>query len=371
MNQELLERYILGKTNDAENLTVQEWLKADNDHREEYLRIKNVYQSYLYAMNKELLERYIVGETNDAEASIVQDWLEKDANNRALYVQMKKLWNSLPQPLEVPDVNVDKAWADFKVARDRRSVACSDIPKKQLVRMNWNWWAAASVVLVCIVGFYVFDRSHRVDRLLSSHDLVQKGTLPDGSVVTLNKNTELSYASAWTSTRRNVVLQKGEVFFEVHRDKKHPFVIATGHTTITVLGTSFNVRRMNHTTEVIVATGLVKVNYADKEIFLRPQQMLTLRDSDTATVEKKPVHDAFYKYYVDRQLVFENTPLSRVVDLLERAYDCKIIIDHPEDQKLLLTAKFEQNSLNEIIKVLARTFDFKATMRDREIHLTR
>ncbi|MDM1295192.1 FecR domain-containing protein [Sphingobacterium sp. N143] len=371
MNKELLERYIIGGTNEVENMMVQEWLDKDANNRVEYLKMKEIFQSYLYAMNKELLERYIVGESNEAERLIVQEWLDKDANNREAYLKMKKLWDSLPKPVEVPDVDVDKAWGDFKAMRDKRALERSDIPNKKTKVIQWNWWAAASVLILCALGFYLFDRAHRETMLLSSHDVVRKDSLPDGSVVTLNRNTELAYSSAWTSTYRNVALKQGEVFFQVHKDQQHPFVIETGKSKITVLGTSFNVRRMSNATEVIVSTGLVRVNYGNKEVLLRPEQMITIRDSDTTKAETKRVKDQFYKYYVDRELLFENTPLQRVVEVLERAYGYKIEIDHPADRKLLLTATFEQNSLTEILKVLRDTFALKIVAKDKEIHLTR
>ncbi len=322
-------------------------------------------------MNKELLERYIVGETNELEAAMIQNWLEEDAKNKEEYIKMKKMWDSLPKPLDVPDVDVDKAWADFKAVRDERASVVAAIPQKATPVIQWSWWIAASILLLCALGFYVFDQSHREEMFLSSMEQVRHESLPDGSVVTLNKNTELAYSSRWTDKNRYVALKTGEVFFEVHKDKRHPFVIETGKTKITVLGTSFNVRRISDATEIIVSTGLVKVGYANKEVFLRPQQMVTIRDSDTIKVGKEPVKDQFYKYYVDRVFDFENTPLQRVVELLNRAYDYKIIIDHSSDQKLLLTAKFEQNNLTEILKVISSTFGLKVHVKDREIHLTR
>ncbi len=322
-------------------------------------------------MNKELLEKYIVGETNEVENTMIKNWLEEDANNKEEYIKMKKMWDSLPKPLDVPDVDVDKAWADFKVVRDKRASEAASLPQKMTPVKQWSWWLAASILILCAVGFYVFDQSHREEMFLSSRDQVRQDSLPDGSVVTLNKNTSLAYSSRWTNKNRNVTLERGEVFFQVHKDKKHPFVIETGKTKITVLGTSFNVRRIPDATEVIVATGLVKVGYANKEVFLRPQQMITIRDRDTIKVGKEPVKDQFYKYYVDRVFDFQNTPLKRVVEVLNQAYDYTIIIDHSPDQKLLLTAKFEQNSLTEILKVISSTFGLKVHVKDREIHLTR
>ncbi|MFU1857146.1 FecR domain-containing protein [Sphingobacterium sp. NGMCC 1.201703] len=370
MNKELLERYIVGETNESENNLVQSWLEQDPANRAEYLKVKNVFLSYLYAMNKELLERYMVGETNEAERTIVEEWLEKDANNREAYLQMKKLWDSLPKPLEVPEVDVDKAWMNFKIVRDRRASELTGIPTMKTKVIQWNWWAAASILLVCMVGFYVFDRSQREEMHLVSQEAVLRDSLPDGSTVTLNRNTELAYASTWSNKNRNVKLKKGEVFFQVKKDKKHPFVIETGNSKITVLGTSFNVRRIPKATEVIVATGLVKVAYADKEIFLRPDQMLTIRDADTATVQKKPVQDKFYKYYVDSKFNFVNTPLKDVAELLTRAYDYKVIIDDPSLQQIPYTAEFERNSLTEILKVMAKSLDLKVEVQGKEIHLT-
>nr|WP_288808452.1 FecR domain-containing protein [uncultured Sphingobacterium sp.] len=369
MNKELLERYIVGNTNEAENNRVQGWLNEHPENRAEYQKMKNVFLSYLYAMNKELLERYMVGETNEAERMIVEEWLENDANNREAYLQMKKLWDSLPKPLEVPEVDVDKAWTEFKIARDRRASELTGISKKKTRIIHWNWWAAAGILLICMFGFYVFDRSQREEIHFITQDGVRQDSLPDGSMVTLNRNSELAYSRTWSNKNRNVELARGEVFFQVHKDKKHPFVIATGNTKITVLGTSFNVRRIPDATEIIVATGLVKIAYADKEILLRPEQMVTIRDTDTMRVEKKPVQDKYYKYYVDSKFNFVNTPLKDVVQLLNRAYDYRVIIDDPALEKIPYTAEFEKNSLAEILKVMAKSLDLKVEVEGREIHL--
>ena len=81
--------------------------------------------------------------------------------------------------------------------------------------------------------------------------------------------------------------------------------------------------------------------------------------------------DQFYKYYVDREFIFENTSLERVVELLSKAYEQKIVIDVAADKKLLLTATFKQNSLNDILKVIADTFKSKVIIKDSIIHITR
>lgn len=322
-------------------------------------------------MNKELLEKYIIGETNEEEHKIVQQWLEQNTCNHAEFLKMKKMWDSLPKALDVPEVDVDQAWANFKTARANRSTTSVEVLDHKTVKIGWNWWAAAGIVLICSFGFYFFDKSHRVEQNLYSTSSVLNNTLPDGSVVTLNKNSKLMYSSTWMNKERHVKLEQGEVFFQVFKDKVHPFVIASGNSKITVLGTSFNVRRHADATEVIVATGLVKVSYNNKEVYLHPKEMITVNDKDTTTATVKEIPDQFYKYYVDREFIFENTSLERVVELLNKAYDQKIIIDLATDKKLLLTATFKQNSLNDILKVIADTFKTKVIIKDSIIHITR
>ena len=322
-------------------------------------------------MNKELLEKYIIGETNDEENLRIQNWLEIDSRNKTEYLKMKDMWDSLPKPLEAPEVDVDQAWDNFKATREKRASTTAEITENKTIMMGWSWWAAAGVLVVCSLGFYLLNNSYKQEKSLLSIASVLSDSLPDGSRVTLNKNSEIVYSRTWMNKQRSVKLEKGEVFFDVFKDKEHPFVIESGKSQITVLGTSFNVRRHSGATEVIVATGLVKVSYSNKEVYLHPKEMITIQDNDTTKASVEQMPDLFYKYYVDREFVFENTKLERVVELLNKAYDQKIVIDREADKKLLLTATFQQNSLNQILKVISDTFKCKVIIKDSIIHLTR
>ena len=65
-------------------------------------------------------------------------------------------------------------------------------------------------------------------------------TLPDSSKVWLNAGSTLKYPTAFTSNVREVEMS-GEAYFEVHADKKHPFIVSTGDLKVTATGTAFNV----------------------------------------------------------------------------------------------------------------------------------
>ena len=84
--------------------------------------------------------------------------------------------------------------------------------------------------------------------------------LADGTKVWLNAATELRFPVNFTGDMREVYL-KGEAYFQVKRDEKHPFIVHTSMGAVEVLGTSFNVRDYEDEREVVTTLETGKVMY--------------------------------------------------------------------------------------------------------------
>ena len=120
---------------------------------------------------------------------------------------------------------------------------------------------AATILLIVITGLII-------NNLLSANEAsvfettVHKRSvkLPDGSEVTLNKNSKLTMKKDFGSKKR-VVNFEGEAFFDVSPDTTKSFIILTPRTTLEVTGTSFNVRAYDSipNVEVTVKTGRVSL----------------------------------------------------------------------------------------------------------------
>ncbi|ALU89447.1 anti-FecI sigma factor FecR [Herbaspirillum rubrisubalbicans M1] len=83
-------------------------------------------------------------------------------------------------------------------------------------------------------------------------------TLPDGTELALDSGTALEVTLL--PQRREVHLTSGQAMFHVAHDSSRPFVVETGATRVTVLGTRFSVRRGNEdAVEVAVEQGHVMV----------------------------------------------------------------------------------------------------------------
>lgn len=65
--------------------------------------------------------------------------------------------------------------------------------------------------------------------------------LPDGTRVWLNATSTLSFSSMTSRAPYRRVELHGEAYFEVAKDKRHPFVVKTGGQEVKVLGTHFNI----------------------------------------------------------------------------------------------------------------------------------
>src|SRR5690606_549469 len=98
-----------------------------------------------------------------------------------------------------------------------------------------------------------------VKTFTNSKGSTAKLRLPDGTTALLNSGSSITYPSAFGASERKVQVM-GELYFEVARDEKKPFVVSTGNTTVRVLGTTFNI--MANPKENGVYTTLVEIGRA-------------------------------------------------------------------------------------------------------------
>lgn len=227
--------------------------------------------------------------------------------------------------------------------------------------------AAALVVvgMLAVTGYemiYHLGTSSEIIDLRASNGAVRTYTLPDGSKVSLNSDTHLQYPEQFGEQTREVTIE-GEAFFEVTPNPQKPFIIRAGKAQIKVLGTSFNVRAYADARlmEVIVKTGKVQVLNAQTgtephdELILTPGEKGTLVHQSNALL-KSINENPNYIAWKTHELVFRATSLDKVITDLENVYKVSIRLQDPELGKQLLTAHFNNYSLEFILEVIETTF---------------
>lgn len=96
---------------------------------------------------------------------------------------------------------------------------------------------------------------------VTATDSIKTLTLPDGSNVSLNRGSTVSYSESFDDTDRNVNL-KGEAHFEVKKNTAKKFTVYAGNTRTTVVGTSFNLRAYENEEQVTLDVQEGQVEFA-------------------------------------------------------------------------------------------------------------
>ena len=279
----------------------------------------------------------------------MKQWLADDAN-LAYYNQLKKIWDDSRQLALASTVDESRAWQKFH----------QRIHPAPVRRASFGWMRiAASVIIVLgigILGYWIFnDRTNEMT--VVAQQMVVIDTLPDNSVVTVNKGSSISYLSKFKGETRQVSL-KGEAFFNVTPNKKKPFIISVNDVQITVVGTSFNVKTVNGNTDVVVETGIVKVTRAGKTVDLKANEEVIVNAKDSALTKEK-VSDQLYKYYRTKEFICDDTPLWKLVEVINEAYNSHVVIGDPALKDMGITTTFNNESLEQVLNVISLTLNIK------------
>jgi transmembrane sensor len=315
-------------------------------------------------MNDDLLVKFLLSETTESENLGVKQWLAANPANEKHLNDLQLIWQRSKNLAIESTVDEDEAWKRFKTR-----VEAKEKPADAFIRPLWHLsvWKSIAAAIILIAGAWFFYSKILAPptTLMASNEVVIE-TLPDGSEVTLNKNSSLSYSFPITAEKRLVKLNKGEVFFKVSPDQAKPFIIESHGVTIEVVGTSFNVNHSQKSTEVIVESGIVKVTTNQGHIILtRGQKVVSSRTG----LHREPVTDNLHNYYRTNQFTASNTPLSRVVGVLNKAYKANVIIANPSLATKTLSTTLELGSLDQNVQLIAETMGLSIERRDSTIIL--
>lgn len=145
-------------------------------------------------------------------------------------------------------------------------------------------------------------------------------TLSDGTQVTLDAQSSITYPVVFTGKQRQVKIT-GQAYFKVTHNAAMPFSVSVNDQTIEDLGTEFNINAYTATTTTTLIKGLVRVNYKDQHVTIKPgkfvanvQDKLMVADADTD-------EETAWKYGL---FVFNNESITSIMQQVARWYDVDV-----------------------------------------------
>jgi transmembrane sensor len=307
--------------------------------------------------------KYLLHEASGEEQQQVEAWIAEDALHLAHYSQLQKVWETSKQIATQSTRSENEAWDRFRQQLSGRVAPARRNPLK------WLKIAASILVMAGLgwLGYTLFYTKPVKEILVQAQQTVRNDTLPDGSVVTLNKKSSIRHLSAFNGKTRAVALE-GEAFFNITPNKEKPFVIAVKDVEVTVVGTSFNINSNGGKTEIVVETGIVKVKRGTEEIELHAGEKLSI-NSGNVLLTKERVTDKLYNYYRTKEFVCDDTPLWKLIAVVKEAYNVNIVLANKEAGNQKINATFYNESLDQVLDVIALTFNLKITKTNNQVIL--
>ena len=272
-----------------------------------------------------VIARYLSGNATSEEIERLREWIEQSPENKKDFYEQQDIWETLLPAFDVTDSDTEKAERNVLIKtgiEPRRSGLV-----RKLLRM-WARIAAVTLLPILAIAIYFLVRlqdSAATDITLSTdYGCTSKASLPDGSVVWLNANSTLEYSGKLSGNSRDVNL-RGEAYFNVHADSRHPFIVHTPYMSVTATGTEFNVNAYDDDASVTLAKGKVTVTDASDRISLLPGEHLALRNGHPAVSKSSDL--GRYCGWRDGVLIFEDDSIHTICRRLEQIYNVNFVID--------------------------------------------
>lgn len=319
------------------------------------------------SVHRQASEWLVLLESGDAKAgdrARFGAWLCDHPTHRAAFDELEETWGRLHAMRDRlkalgdhepdPDPVLKRLAQSDRERRSRRPVA----------------WVAAAAALVAVLGGMLFYPSE--PHPVYATDVGERSTvsLPDGSTVELNTDTEL--VVDYSGNSRNITLHRGEAYFDVVQDETRPFVVEAGHGAIRAVGTGFVVRMKSaDVVAVTVTEGIVEVTpdvrapagiskLAAARVLPTPKLHKGQRaeyDRQVTRIEVIPPNELERTHAWRRGLlIFDGQSLEEVIREVSRYTDTRLIISDAELGQVRIGGAFQAGDVEALLEVLEKGF---------------
>ena len=354
----------------------------------------------------ELLIKYLVNELNSEEKAFIENWIDANEKNKQYFEEFQGVWNLTGLTNGQENLHVGEEWLHFKqtvTSKDTRVIPVKEITELRaghgedtpgtrrapVYRRLISVAIAASFILIIGLGWKFLVRSKHESTVATNtrkvesplfvirHEVNNSGKerridLPDGSLVVLANESEITYRHPFTSSRDIALI--GKAFFKVAKDNNSPFIVTSGAISTTALGTVFTVTAFRNAKQIVVRLyeGKVVIKAVDtagrklkNDVYLVPGQKFIYGNLTTAQVRTFHLKAAAPEQIMTQEIpqdslfipessgtpffMFNNQLLSEVLDNVASLYNVEIVYNKDEVRNIYFTGKYNKSDSLEII----------------------
>ena len=331
-------------------------------------------------VDEQLLKRYVKGNVSETEELIVRKWFADEKLYGLLSEYSRGIWENLQLDSNTGKVDGPQILDHIhhQIKREE-SVFIKKSGKLSVIFGKLSRVAAVLLLPVLLTTVLLYNEINTVYSDNSHSEIYAPvGTrtaffLPDGSTGWLNGGSSLKFPTNFQRKARNIELV-GEAYLAVSEDSRKPFTVSVRNIEVKVHGTAFNVMAYpdESTTEVTLESGNIEVlkkqdGYAERIALLKPDQSLIF-DHENGSARLISVISSDKTAWKEGKLVFKYEPLSEVIKKINRWYNVNIHISDPELKDHIYYGTFQDETLEEVLKLLQMTapISYRDTGRERK-----
>lgn len=297
-----------------------------------------------------------VYKTNEKHIAQWDTWIADNPGKKAMAEEAA----TLLMQFRIKESPVSDEQVAAALARLNNAIA-AESNKTKVIGINRRkiWYAAAAVVLAGILTISVkfLVNTAGKPQLATNYGQIKQEKLPDGTEIILNANSKLTYPKVWKEDADREVWIKGEAFFHVkktaHRNK---FIVHTDAFDIEVTGTSFDVINRNGKSSIVLKEGSVKIHRPGQAtILMKPGDFVEFANEQ---IQKKTVTKQDYLAWTESKLVFDNTSLKDVADIITQHYGIEVKLADNNLSDKTITGIMPNDNLDVLLQSLEATQEF-------------
>jgi transmembrane sensor len=271
-----------------------------------------------------------------------QAWLDRDADHAPVYERARRAMGDASHLLK-SDLDFTRKATHKPLLRPRNAVA------------------ALVLAIGGAAAFVAADGPMRLRAdIITDTGARQSVTLADGSRIELN--AESAIAVHLGRNERRIELLRGQAYFEVAADPARPFVVEAGHATTTALGTAFDINMTGDTTRVTVTEHTVMVTSLSGGKRQRlPQTNQLSYDDDGQIGPVEPADIGMATAWREGRVVFDNRPLSTVVNEIGRYLPGRIVIAQSELEMRKISGSLDLTDPQTALESFSEAIGIKVT----------
>jgi transmembrane sensor len=337
---------------------------------------KDIYEIIRHNFDGTIPEKYM---------SAVGRWLLNKKQEKEKEDALYDTWKNLSADNAVPNQNTYEMLNDVRQRLGLHQTTRKDTQRNGFIyhisKSFYKYAAIAIILLTVAIGIVkvvpaLYTKNAKMEICHVENGQIKKVFLADGTVIIVNSGSIIKYPEEFDSDSRDVYLQ-GEAAFTVKHNSEHPFVVHVGNLEIKDIGTQFNVK--SYQPKEVIATlkegsvALTEKHQISKSspILLKPSEQVVYNEaSHSFTVHKVDASKIFT--WVDGGLFFEEEPLNRVLQDVERHFNIKIQAANNVPLNNLYTLQFNSNeSLTSVLDILTAMGNMKYSIHGKTVILSK